>query len=307
VVWRHIDQAGQLDELLASADGLIVRTYTQVDEALLAKAPKLKVVGRAGVGLDNFDLPACRKHNVRVVYTPDANTQAVVEYVTALILDAYRPLPASGQSGVRSPQSGVDAESRVQSRGSGVGGQKPRGQTSEVRSDEATADSGPRTPDPSPWTADLFHSLRKTLVGRQVEEMTLGILGFGRIGKRVGEVARAIGMNLHVNDLLPEVELRKAVDYAFEFVPISRLYSEADVLTIHIDGRPGNRHFVNDSALAMFKTSTRPPWPTGCGPTPAPAPSSTSTTPNRPRPTIPCGAFPTPASCPTWPRAPIPR
>lgn len=76
---------------LAEADALVIRTYTRVDEALLARAPRLRVVGRAGVGLDNVDLPACARRGVAVVSTPDANTSAVVEYVVALMLDALRP------------------------------------------------------------------------------------------------------------------------------------------------------------------------------------------------------------------------
>src|SRR5438874_2030927 len=72
-----------LRTLLAGAEGLVVRTYTRVDEALLDAAPRLRVVGRGGVGLDNIDLEACRSRGITVVYTPDANTQAVTEYVFA--------------------------------------------------------------------------------------------------------------------------------------------------------------------------------------------------------------------------------
>ncbi|MEM9064916.1 MAG: NAD(P)-dependent oxidoreductase [Planctomycetota bacterium] len=78
-------------ELVESAGGLIVRTYTTVDDALLDRAPKLRVVGRAGVSLANIDVEACRRRDVAVVHTPDSNTQAVVEYVLALALDATRP------------------------------------------------------------------------------------------------------------------------------------------------------------------------------------------------------------------------
>lgn len=77
--------------LLSRAEGLVIRTYTRVDGALLERAPKLRVVGRAGVGLDNVDLEACRGAGVMVVSTPDANTRAVVELVTAFMLDAWRP------------------------------------------------------------------------------------------------------------------------------------------------------------------------------------------------------------------------
>lgn len=78
-------------DLLLQANALVVRTYTRVDADLLARAPRLKVVGRAGVGLDRIDIAACNAKGVRVVHTPDANTQAVAEYVFALLLDATRP------------------------------------------------------------------------------------------------------------------------------------------------------------------------------------------------------------------------
>jgi phosphoglycerate dehydrogenase-like enzyme len=77
--------------LLAEAEALVVRTYTQVNDGLLSRAPRVKVVGRAGVGLDNIDLEACRHRGVRVVHTPDANSQAVVEFVWSLVFDALRP------------------------------------------------------------------------------------------------------------------------------------------------------------------------------------------------------------------------
>lgn len=75
----------------AAAEALIVRTYTRVDADLLAGMPRLRVVGRAGVGLDNIDADACAARGVAVVSTPDANTDAVVEFVVASMLDALRP------------------------------------------------------------------------------------------------------------------------------------------------------------------------------------------------------------------------
>jgi phosphoglycerate dehydrogenase-like enzyme len=81
----------RFEPLAGQAEALLVRTYTKVDEALLARCPRLRVVARGGVGLDNIDLAACARRGVRVVSTPDANTAAVVEYVLALLLDATRP------------------------------------------------------------------------------------------------------------------------------------------------------------------------------------------------------------------------
>lgn len=81
-----------LERELPAAEGLVVRTYTKVTGETLARAPRLRVVGRAGVGLDNIDLDACRERGVEVVSTPDANTTAVAEYVLSAALAALRPL-----------------------------------------------------------------------------------------------------------------------------------------------------------------------------------------------------------------------
>lgn len=78
-------------ELMARASGLIVRSYTRVDQDLLEQAPELRAVARPGVGLDNIDLEACRHAGVRVLHTPGANAQAVVELVLAFAMDALRP------------------------------------------------------------------------------------------------------------------------------------------------------------------------------------------------------------------------
>ncbi|MBN2496339.1 MAG: phosphoglycerate dehydrogenase [Deltaproteobacteria bacterium] len=78
--------AGQIGR----ADGLVVRTYTRVDAALLDRAERLKVVGRAGVALDNIDLSACRARGVEVVHTPEANTLAVVDYSLRMIIEMNR-------------------------------------------------------------------------------------------------------------------------------------------------------------------------------------------------------------------------
>lgn len=94
--------------LLAQADALVIRTYTQIDAALLDAAPNLKVIGRAGVGLDNLDLPACAARDVTVCYTPEANAGTVTELVFGLLLDVLRPRPKLTQA--------IDADTWVRRR-----------------------------------------------------------------------------------------------------------------------------------------------------------------------------------------------
>jgi (S)-sulfolactate dehydrogenase len=76
---------------IARADAMVVRTYTIIDGAMLDRAPNLKVIGRAGVALDNFDLPECARRGVPVVHALGSNASAVAEYVFAILFDAIRP------------------------------------------------------------------------------------------------------------------------------------------------------------------------------------------------------------------------
>ncbi len=83
-----VDQRADLLGLLHDADALIVRNRTQVDVALLDAAPRLRVVGRLGVGLDNIDVKACEARGIAVIPATGANAGAVAEYVigTAMAL-----------------------------------------------------------------------------------------------------------------------------------------------------------------------------------------------------------------------------
>jgi (S)-sulfolactate dehydrogenase len=85
---KLVDAPDALLAVVADARGLIVRNRTQVRGALLARAPRLKVVGRLGVGLDNIDVEACRAHGIDVHPAAGANDLSVAEYVltAALVL-----------------------------------------------------------------------------------------------------------------------------------------------------------------------------------------------------------------------------
>src|SRR3989304_1412833 len=84
---------------LGSVDALVVRGRTAVSSEVLAAAPpRLRVVGRAGAGLDNIDLQAARQHGVIVVNAPGAGTAAVAELTLALMLALARQLPLAHPS-----------------------------------------------------------------------------------------------------------------------------------------------------------------------------------------------------------------
>ncbi|MFZ0580978.1 MAG: phosphoglycerate dehydrogenase [Candidatus Acidiferrales bacterium] len=87
--------AGKLLDEIANADGLVVRSATKVTRELLDRAEKLRVVGRAGVGIDNVDMDAATNRGVLVMNTPGGNAVSVAEHTFALMLGLARGVPQS--------------------------------------------------------------------------------------------------------------------------------------------------------------------------------------------------------------------
>ena len=97
-VKTHDQLPDGLPAALADTDALVVRSAVQVDDALMAQAPKLRVIGRAGVGVDNIDAEAATRRGIVVMNTPGANAVAVAELTLCLMIALARKLPAANTS-----------------------------------------------------------------------------------------------------------------------------------------------------------------------------------------------------------------
>jgi D-3-phosphoglycerate dehydrogenase len=93
-----IPAAAALPAEIADADGLVVRSATKVTPALLEKAPRLRVIGRAGVGVDNVDVEAATRRGILVMNTPGGNAVSVAEHTFALLLALARYVPQANAS-----------------------------------------------------------------------------------------------------------------------------------------------------------------------------------------------------------------
>src|SRR5207302_2855947 len=92
--WQVVQPAAAaLAGELAEADALIVRSATRVTDELLGRAKRLRVIGRAGVGVDNIDLEAATRRGVLVMNTPGGNAPSVAEHALALMLSMARSIP----------------------------------------------------------------------------------------------------------------------------------------------------------------------------------------------------------------------
>ena len=88
----------ELKEIIGQYDGLAIRSNTKVTKEILAAAPRLKVVGRAGIGVDNVDVPAATQRGVIVMNTPFGNSITTAEHAIALLFAVARQLPAASAS-----------------------------------------------------------------------------------------------------------------------------------------------------------------------------------------------------------------
>lgn len=189
----------EFDGAITQVDALVIRTYTTVDEALLARATRLCVIGRAGVGLDNVDLDACAARRVKVCHTPDANTSAVVELTLAFMLDAIRPRPRlEGAMEIEDWKSHRDAQ----------------------------------------------------IAPRQLQGATVGILGMGRIGRRLARALQALDARVRYRDLLTIAESDRvgATPVGFD-----ELLHTSEILSVHVDGRASNRDLIGAREFALMR------------------------------------------------------
>lgn len=193
--------AAALRDAIENADALLVRTYVSVTDDLLSAAPRLRVVGRAGVGVDNIDVAAARRRGVVVVHTPAAATRSVAEHTVALMLALERKIQVGSQA---------------------------------VRNGD-------------------FRAAREKIRYRELGDLTLGIVGMGRIGSCVaGICAAGLGMRILYNDI--------ADVGPFEFparqCEKDELFATADVVTLHVPLTPLTRGLINAASLTGFKPTT---------------------------------------------------
>lgn len=182
-------------------DALVVRTAAEVTRAVIAAAPRLKVIGRGGVGLDNIDLAAARERGIAVVYTPAASTDAVADLTLGFLIALVRNFRGSDQA---------------------------------VR-------------------AGRFAETRRGAMAGDLSDLTLGIVGMGRIGRAVARRARAFGLTVLYHDIVRPGWL----DFVARPIGFVELLATSDIVSLHVPLTDATRNMIHAAALSRMK-------PTAC-------------------------------------------
>ena len=195
-----LDEAA-LQQRIGDYDALIVRSKTRVTAPIIAAGNRLKVIGRAGIGVDNIDVEAATEHGIVVFNTPDENATTTAELAFGHLLSLSRHLPQADRS---------------------------------VRKGE--------------WTP-------KNFVGAELAGKTIGVIGFGTIGRIVTRRCLAFRMRVLAYDpyVVPEVVHETGAEPA----DLDALLAQADFVTLHCPLNEATTNLINAPRLSQMKAGAR--------------------------------------------------
>ncbi|MGD9069184.1 MAG: hydroxyacid dehydrogenase, partial [Methyloceanibacter sp.] len=190
-----------LMERIGDYDALIVRSKTKVTQPVIEAATRLRAIGRAGIGVDNIDIPSATQRGIVVFNTPDSNATTTAELAIAHLMSLSRNLPRADRA--------VRAGDWKPSRYSGV----------------------------------------------ELSGKTIGVIGFGTIGRLVAERCVALKMRVIAHD--PFVAPEIMAEHGAEGVGLEKLLAEADYVTLHCPLSEKTRHLLDGPRLSAMKPGAR--------------------------------------------------
>ncbi|MCD6526964.1 MAG: phosphoglycerate dehydrogenase [Desulfuromonas sp.] len=191
----------ELLEVIPDYDALLVRGGTTVSEEIIEAATKLKIISRAGIGVENIDMPTANRKGIVVTNTPSGSTTTIAEHAIAMMMSLARMIPQANQS-VHEGQ----------------------------------------------WQSSSF-------LGSEISGKTLGVIGGGKIGRRVIEYAR--GLQMHVNLYDPYLSEDIIKRLGASKVSLDTLLASADFLSLHIPLNLETEALLNTDTFAKLKPGCR--------------------------------------------------
>ena len=189
--------AEELISTIGNYQGLIIRSASKVTKEIISKATNLKLIGRAGVGVDNVDIKAATEKRIYVMNTPLGNTVSTAEHTFALISSLARKI---------SPANASTHQGK--------------------------------------WEKPKFK-------GSELFKKTLGIIGFGNVGKIVTRIAHGYRMKVVVTS--KSLDENKAREANVEKVSLDSLLGNSDIVTIHLKGSSDSKNLINSEKLEKMK------------------------------------------------------
>lgn len=184
----------------ADADALLTLLTDRIDAALMAAAPRLRVVSNVATGYDNIDVEEATRRGILVTNTPGILTKTTADFAFALLLAAAR---------------------RV------------------VEADRYTRQGRWKT-----WGPQI-------LLGQDVHDATLGVMGLGGVGLEVAKRGRGFGMRVLYRDMTRR--LKEERRYGLAYAELDQLLAESDFVSLHVPLTPDTHHLIGERELSLMK------------------------------------------------------
>ena len=192
-------EPNDLKNIIPAYDGLIVRSATKVTKEIIEAANKLKIIGRAGAGVDNIDLVSASNKKIIVMNTPGGNTNATAEHTLALLFSLVRKIPEANYS----THKGL-------------------------------------------WE-------KKKFKGNELNGKTIGIIGFGNVGRRFAEICFGIGLKIIIYSKY--FESIKGDFSNYFSTDLESLIKSSDIISLHCKATSNNKSLISMQHLNQMKNN----------------------------------------------------
>lgn len=203
IIYKPGMSDADIKEQISDCDAMLIRSGTTVTEDIInACSSKMKVIGRAGVGVDNIHLESATNKGIIVINSPDGNTTAAAEHTITLMMSLARNISIADSS---------------------------------IKAGE--------------WN-------RKAFTGIELQGKVLGIIGLGKIGSKVAEIASGIGMKIYAYD--PYASPTRAKELDINLVDdINDIWGLCDVFSLHVPKIPQTTNLINSETISKMKDTAR--------------------------------------------------
>ncbi|RUS02597.1 2-hydroxyacid dehydrogenase [Pectobacterium polaris] len=211
-----------LIQLAENAD-VIITSYDDITARVIEACPHLRLIACTRANPVNIDVEAARRWGIPVLYTPGRNADAAAELTLALMLNVTRHIPQA-HSALKRGEFTRETHSATQTQDG-------------LRQDVV-------------WDVDK-DSPYEVFKGGELRNKTLGIIGYGSIGHRVGKLARAFGMQLLIAD--PYVAAEEIDEPGIRKTTLDELFLQSDFVSLHLNSTPQTKGLVNLDRLRTMR------------------------------------------------------
>lgn len=208
---------------LAKNADVIITSYDDITAHVIESCPHLRLIACTRANPVNIDIAAAHRRGIPVLYTPGRNADAAAELTLALMLNAARHIPQA-HSALKRGEFTRDTDSALLTQAG-------------LRQDVV-------------WDVDK-HSPYEVFKGGELRNKTLGIIGYGSIGRRVGKLARAFGMQLLIAD--PSIAAEEINEPGIRKATLDELFPQSDFISLHLNSTPQTKGLVNLDRLRTMR------------------------------------------------------